>query len=93
MLRQQVKFIKKMHLGIILKDKAGLQPCTAQKPYLEAFFFNTHLHLDLFACFFLKYFISGPHPLQGYQEANFIYINIHMKIVTYKKKKKNKAAS
>lgn len=39
-----------MHLGIILKDKAGLQPCTAQKPYLEAFFFNTHLHLDLFAC-------------------------------------------
>lgn len=85
-----------MHLGIILKDKAGLQPCTAQKPYLEAFlfffFFLIHICVLTFSLVFLKYFISGPHPLQGYQEANFIYINIHMKIVTYKKKK-NKAAS
>lgn len=83
-----------MHLGIILKDKAGLQPCTAQKPYLEAFFFFFLIHILIltFSLVFLKYFISGPHPLQGYQEANFIYINIHMKIVTYKKKK-NKAAS
>lgn len=78
-----------MHLGIILKDKAGLQPCTAQKPYLEPFFFFLIQILILtFSLVFLKYFISGPHPLQGYQEANFIYINIHMKIVTYKKKKK-----
>lgn len=82
-----------MHLGIILKDKAGLQPCTAQKPYLEAFFFFLiHILILTFSLVFLKYFISGPHPLQGYQEVNFIYINIHMKIVTYKKKK-NKAAS
>ena len=80
-----------MHLGIILKDKAGLQPCTAQKPCLEAFFFLIHICILTFLLV-LKYFISGPYSLQGYQEANFIYINIHMKIVTYKKKK-NKAAS
>lgn len=45
-----------MHLGIILKDKAGLQPCTEKNPYLEAFFFfNTHLQLT-FSLVFLKYF-------------------------------------
>ena len=55
------------------------------------FFFLIHICILTFLLV-LKYFISGPYPLQGYQEANFIYINIHMKIVTYKKKK-NKAAS
>lgn len=78
-----------MYLGITLKDKAGLQPWTQKNPYLEAF--NTHLQLTFFHLFSSN--VSGPHPLQGDQEEKFIYINIHMKIVTYKKKKKNKAAS
>lgn len=56
-----------------------------RKAYSEAFLFNTS---ESWPFVFLKYFISGPCLLQGYQESNFIYINIHMKIVTYKKEKK-----
>lgn len=84
-----------MHLGTILKDKAGSHPAPRRNPIYNFFlnfffFFFLHFHiLTFFLAFSLPHFsFLGPVVNRGDQEANFIYINIHMKIVTYKKEKK-----